>query len=330
MTLLETAAANLLSPAILAFALGLLAGLARSDLSVPEAMGKAMAIYLMFAIGLKGGVAVSESEPGLTMVLAVLLGLALGFGLPLLAFQLLRRQARLDVVSAAAVAAHYGSISVVTFVTAEQFAASQGLAYEGYLVAVMALMETPAIVVGLWLASRFGAEAGVPAKRLGGELLREIFLNGSVVLLVGAFVIGLLVGRSGAEPVAPLFDGLFKGVLCLFLLDMGLLAAARLRGARLLTWRVVAFGLYMPPLAAAIGLAGAAAIGLSQGGALLVAVLAASASYIAVPAAMRLALPKANPGLYVPLSLAVTFPFNVAIGIPLYATLAAWLYGGAA
>lgn len=323
--MLEAAAASLASPMILAFVLGIAAGLARSDLSVPEAMSKGMAIYLMFAIGLKGGATMASTPLDATAAGAILAGVLLSFALPLLAFALLRGPGGAERTTAAAVAAHYGSISIVTFVTAAQFLTERGIPYEAYLLAVVALMETPAILSGLWLA-RDKAREG-PGKGLSGELLREICLNGSVVLLIGAFAIGWIVGPGGVEPVRPFFDELFKGVLCLFLLDMGLQAAGRLRGVKVLTARLVAFGLYMPPLGAAIGLLTGWAIGLGPGGATLLGVLCGSASYIAVPAAMRLALPQANPAVYVTLSLAVTFPFNVVVGIPLYLAAAGLLYG---
>lgn len=320
----DAALANLLSPMVLAFALGLGAGLARSDLSIPDAFGKAMSIYLMFAIGLKGGVAVNENPLGTTMALSVIAGIVLSFVLPYVAFTLLRSLGGVDRVNAAAVAAHYGSISVVTFVTGVAVLEAAGIAYEGYLVAVMALMETPAIISGIWLA---GAAARSPGEssQSRSELVRHVLLNGSVVLLMGAFVIGMATGRSGFDEVAPFFEAPFKGVLCLFLLDLGLIAASRLRGSRVLTKRLVVFALVMPLIGALLGVCLGTLIGLSVGGATLLGVLAASASYIAVPAAMRLALPQANPALYVTLSLAVTFPFNVLIGIPLYLSLARML-----
>jgi hypothetical protein len=316
---------NLLSPMILTFVLGLGAGLAKAELSIPESLGKAMAIYLMFAIGLHGGAAVSDSPLDATLGLTFLVGVGLSFGMPFLAYGLLRTAVGLGKVEAAAVAAHYGSISVVTFVTATLFLSEQEIGYEGYLVAVLAMMETPAIISGIWLGRRGDGDGG------GGfdaDVLREIFLNASVVLLVGGFVVGLLSGTEGIEPVEPLFKDMFKGVLCLFLLDMGLLAASRMKEARVLRPPVILFGIYMPLIGAALGLSLGWTIGLSVGGATLLAVLAASASYIAVPAAMRLALPQANPALYLSMSLAITFPFNVIIGIPLYYTAAGALYGG--
>jgi hypothetical protein len=312
----DAALANLLTPMILAFGLGLGAGLLRSDLSIPEAIGKAMAVYLMFAIGLKGGVAVNQQGVGTDLVLALVLGALLSFCLPFLAVAMIRvLSPGTDVATRAAVAAHYGSISVVTFLTAAEFLRLSGVPFEGFMVAVVALMETPAIIAGLWIARRGGVSSNLST---GGGLYREVLLNGSVVLLLGAFVIGWIVGPVGEVEVKAFFDAPFKGVLTLFLLDMGLLAAGRIRQAGGIAPGLVVFGIVMPAVSAAIGGLLGVAIGLSTGGVVLLAVLSASASYIAVPAAMRLALPQANPGVYVTLSLAVTFPFNVVIGIPLY------------
>ena len=327
MSLSDAVLSNVLSPASLTFVLGLGAGLLRSDLSVPEGVGKGVAVYLMFAIGLKGGVAVSDSMIDLTLILSLTGGVLMSFLMPAVAFVFLRITAGLNRIEAAAVAAHYGSISVVTFVTATGFLGRQSVDYEGYLVAVVALMETPAIITGIWLAlggSRRQSDRGWASP----ELMREVFLNGSVVLLTGGFLIGLTVGPGGYVSVKPFFSDLFSGVLCLFLLDMGLLAASRLRGAGLLRGPVLAFGVYMPLLGAILGLMVGSLAGLSVGGAMLMAVLGASASYIAVPAAMRMALPQANPALYLSLSLAITFPFNIVVGIPLYYSVAQWMYGG--
>lgn len=311
----------LLSPVILFFVLGALAAFARSDLAIPEAIAKGMSLYLMAAIGLKGGVGVAASGFTADMAAAAAAGLALSCLIPLAAFAALRRFGRLDPVNAAAVAAHYGSVSVVTFVTGAEVLGAAGLPPAGYMVAVLALMETPAIVVGLWLARRAGG-AGRQAK---GDLLHETLLNGSVVLLVGSFAIGLVAGKDGFAPIAPVFDTAFRGVLCLFLLDMGLVAARRLREARALTARLAGLAIVFPLVNGAIGVAVAALIGLDIGSAAALGILAASASYIAVPAAMRLALPQADPGLYLAMSLAVTFPFNITVGIPLFTFLATWM-----
>jgi hypothetical protein len=308
----------LLSPVILFFVLGAAAAFARSDLSIPEAMAKGMSLYLMAAIGLKGGVQVAESGFTPAMGAAAAAGLALSCLIPLPAFFALRRFGRLDTVNAAAVAAHYGSVSVVTFVTGSEVLTSGGLPPAGYMVAVLALMETPAIVVSLWLARR-GAGVGAQPK---GDLLHQTLLNGSVVLMVGSFLIGLAAGKEGFAPIAPVFDTAFRGILCLFLLDMGLIAARRLREARALTARLIALGLLFPVINGTLGVMLGALVGLDTGSAAALGILAASASYIAVPAAMRLALPEADPGLYLAMSLAVTFPFNITVGIPLYTFLA--------
>lgn len=316
MNTLET----LLSPVILFFVLGALAAAARSDLSVPEPIAKAMSLYLMAAIGLKGGVQVSITGWTLDMAGAGVAGIALSFLLPVLAFGLLRSWGGLDRLNSGAVAAHYGSVSIVTFVTASEALTRTGAAPAGYMVAVLALMETPAILTGLLLAqSGLRKNAGAP----GGHLWREVFLNGSVVLLLGAFGVGLLVGKDGYGPIAPVFTAGFTGILCLFLLDMGLVAVRRLRESRAMTLRLASLGIGLPLINGSLGLLLAILIGLDAGTAAAFAMLAASASYIAVPAAMRMALPKADPGIYLSMSLAVTFPFNIVVGIPLFASLAA-------
>ncbi|QYK41639.1 MAG: sodium-dependent bicarbonate transport family permease [Paracoccaceae bacterium] len=322
--ILALAQANLLTPMILCFALGLAAALARSDLSVPEAVAKGMALYLLFAIGFKGGVAVAGHGADLRLIAALALGVALSAALPVVAFVLLGAMTRLSVTDRAAVAAHYGSISIVTFVTATSVLEAQGMAFEGYMVAVAAAMEAPAIVSALWLVARGGGGA-----RMDGHLWREILLNGSIVLLVGAFLIGMATGEPGKARIDAFITAPFQGVLCLFLLDMGLVAGRGLRGVRgSLGAGAVGFGLLMPVAGAAAGLAGGLVLGLSAGGVALMMTLCASASYIAVPAAMRVALPEANPSVYLTLSLGVTFPFNLIAGIPAYAAVAAATAGG--
>lgn len=315
---------NLLTPMILCFALGLAAALARSDLSVPEAAAKAMSIYLLFAIGFKGGVAVSAHGFDLGLISTLIGGVLLSFGLPLIAFAILRVVTKLSALDAAAVAAHYGSISIVTFVTASSVLSGQGIAYEGYMVAVAAAMEAPAIVSALWLAARSGSGA-----RMDAKLWHEILLNGSIVLLVGAFAIGLTTGAEGMAKIESFIVSPFQGVLCLFLLDMGLVAGRGLRSAKgIISWGAVGFGILMPVVGAGIACVMALILGLSTGGMALLMVLAASASYIAVPAAMRVALPEANPAISLTLSLGVTFPFNLTIGIPTYVAVAQAVTGG--
>ena len=308
---------TLTSPVILFFVLGIFAALIKSDLAITEAFAKAMSIYLMAAIGLKGGIEVADSGFTPDLAVAALAGLALSLLIPFYAFPLLMRIGGLNRTDAGAVAAHYGSVSVVTFVTAKEILTGQGLSPAGYMVAVLALMETPAIISGLWLARR-----GQVSSENGGGLMHEVFANASVVLLVGAFVIGLVAGKNGFEPVKPLFDTGFRGVLCLFLLDMGLIAARRLTQSKKLNLRLVALAIAFPLINGSLGVALGTVIGLDIASAAALGILAASASYIAVPAAMRMALPEADPGIYLSMSLGITFPFNIIIGITLFTQLA--------
>lgn len=316
---IETGIAALLSPMILFFILGGAAGLARSDLSVPEQIGKAMSLYLMAAIGLKGGIEVAEAGFSLDIVLALAAGVTLSLLLPIPAYALLRKHGGLDRVNAGAIAAHYGSVSVVTFVTGSEILSSLSIPAAGYMVAVMAAMETPAIIMGLLLAR--GALAS-GTRSSGPSLWHETLLNGSVVLLLGSFLIGLAIGKEGSVPVMPFFEAGFRGVLCLFLLDMGLIAARRLRETRNLSWRLMTLGIALPIAQGGLGVLIGTVIGLDVGSTATLGILAASASYIAVPAVMRMSLPQADPGLSLGMALAVTFPFNVTLGIPLFITLA--------
>jgi hypothetical protein len=318
------AVTNLGSPLILSFVLGVLAALGRSDLVFPEAAAKALSIYLLFAIGMKGGVSVADHGVDIRLGAAILAGLVLSALLPLIAYKLLGLMTRLDKINAAAVAAHYGSISIVTFVAGTSVLQSAGIASDGFMVAVAAAMEAPAILSALWLISR-----GSSGTRMDPDLWREIMLNGSIVLLVGAFAIGMVVGKEGMAEIEAFFVSPFKGALCLFLLDMGLVAGRGLRRSRdVLTPGLLAFGLLMPPLGACLGAVGGLLIGLPTGSLFLMMVLAASASYIAVPAAMRVAVPEADPGIYLTLSLGVTFPFNLTLGLPIYLALARGISGG--
>lgn len=315
MDILSLAMGNLLQPAVLFFVLGILAGFAKSDLAIPEGVVKTMALYLMLCIGFRGGV--EASHAGLTAGFMASAGVAvlLSLGLPVIAFGLLRGFHRLDRATRAATAAHYGSVSAVTFAAASTYLKGEGVAFAGYMAAIVALMETPAIVTGLVLAGR-----GSPDGRKGPnwELVREVLLNGTVVLLLGAFVIGALTGERGLQRIDVFVNPLFQGVLCLFLLEMGLVAARRVMDANSLTPALVGFGIVMPLTSMLIALGLCALFGVPLENRALMAILAASASYIAVPAAMSIALPKADAGVYLPLSLGVTFPFNIIVGIPLY------------
>tara|TARA_R110000824_G_scaffold78378_14_gene197931 strand:+ start:607 stop:1569 length:963 start_codon:yes stop_codon:yes gene_type:complete len=312
---------TLTSPVILFFILGFLAAVIRSDLTIPEPFAKAMSIYLMAAIGLKGGVEVASTGFTTELAIAAAAGLALSFTLPVIAFYLLKTIGKLGPIDAGAVSAHYGSVSVVTFVTAIELLTNQGLRPDGFMVAVMALMETPAIITGLLLVRAASAKT-TSADNSGSNLAHEVLTNGSVVLLIGAFLIGMIAGAEGFAPVKPLFDVGFKGVLCLFLLDMGLLAARRLLQSRKITFPLAVLGIVLPLINGVIGTVLGTFIGLDIGSAAIMGVLAASASYIAVPAAMRLALPQADPGIYLSMSLGITFPFNIIFGISLFTAIA--------
>jgi len=315
-TALNAASANLLAPALLFFALGALAGWAKSDLSIPDQAAKALSLYLMLCIGFKGGVEAQAS--GLTggLLAAGGLGLAFSFLAPFAAYMALRSLCGVERVTAAATAAHYGSVSVVTFAAGSEYLRTLGVEFSGHMAAVLALMETPAILAALLIV---GSRARDPGARFKPELWREVLLNGAAVLLVGSFVVGLLTGERGMDRLSGFVSGaIFQGALCLFLLDMGIIAARRLADAPMRRPGLVAFAVFWPMLSATAALLAAKAVGMSVGDATLFAVLAASASYIAVPAAMRMALPKADAGVYIPMSLAMTFPFNLVVGIPLY------------
>lgn len=316
---------NLTSPLVLFFVLGFAASMARSELTIPEAAAKTLSLYLLFAIGFKGGAGVAEFGLSGTLIGALIAGLVLSAFIPIIAFGLLRVMTGLSRVDAAALAGHYGSISIVTFVAATSVLADRGIAAEGFMVAVAAAMEAPAIISALLLASRgAGGKAGFEP-----GLLREVLLNGSIVLLIGSFAIGWISGADGLKEIESFIVSPFKGVLCLFLLDMGLIAGRGLRGGRgVITPALVGFGALMPLVGSVFGLAAGLLLGLQTGGVVLFMVLLASASYIAVPAAMRVALPEANPSIYLTMSLAITFPFNLTLGIPIYIAAATALTGG--
>ena len=316
-------ASNLLAPTILFFILGLIAAIARSDLSIPEGAAKVMSVYLLLAIGFKGGASVAQSGVDGQLLASLLAGTVLSFVLPFVAFALLRMMTRLDCLNAAAVAGHYGSISIVTFVTAVSLLEARAIPSEGYLVAVAAVMEVPAIMSALWIAARSGGVAAIDS-----SLMRHILGNGSIVLLIGAFAIGAITGEQGLQDLHPFIVVPFTGVLALFLLDMGLSAGKSLMENRKdISVGLLAFGCIMPVIGSLLGLIAALLVGLSVGGTFLLMVLSASASYIAVPAAMRLALPQAKSGIYLSLALGVTFPFNLTLGMPLYYLMASLAAG---
>lgn len=315
---IETLAGNLLVPTILFFVLGLAAAFLRSDLSIPEGAAKFMSLYLLLAIGFKGGHSLAEHGLRPDLFVTIGAGVLLSFAIPFIAFTLLRTVTRLDTLNAAAVAGHYGSISIVTFVAASSLLDLAGIASDGYMVAVAATMEVPAILSALWIVHRFSDD-----RTSGSVPVRDLLANGSILLLVGAFLIGAVTKDKGMEMIAPFVVTPFTGILCLFLLDMGLSAGRSLMQNRhMLSAGLFGFGLTMPLIGAALAWVAGIAIGLQPGSTFLLMVLSASASYIAVPAAMRIALPQAQSGIYLTMSLGVTFPFNITIGLPLYLWLA--------
>ncbi|MTI08867.1 sodium-dependent bicarbonate transport family permease [Curvivirga aplysinae] len=315
---------NLLAPPILFFALGLFAALVRSDLSIPQSIAKIMSLYLMMAIGFKGGVAAVENGLGADLVVVILLGITLSAVIPFIAYGFLRTFTGLARIDRAAVAAHYGSISIVTFVAAITTLDTLGIAYSGHMVAAAAAMEAPAILAALYLANRKSDKD--KANSMHSSIGREIIFNSSIVLLLGSFLIGMITGPKGYQEIAGFLNVPFKGILCLFLLDMGLIAGRELRQIKSeFKIPLIFFGVYMPFVGGFVGGLAAKLLGFSTGDIVLISILSASASYIAVPAAMRIALPEAKPSIYLTLSLAITFPINISIGIPTYITIASML-----
>jgi hypothetical protein len=307
------------------FLLGVLARLVKSDLRLPEALYETLSIYLLLAIGLKGGLELSR-QPVAMLAPQVLACVALGLAIPFALFPLLRAL-RLNGADAAALAAHYGSVSVVTFAVATAALARAGIPYESHAALWVAVMEAPGLVAGIllarWSAGRERA-GGAPAAARGslGALAHDVFFGKSVLLLLGGLAIGALAGDAGAEPIKAVFIDPFKGVLALFLLELGLVAGARLAEVRRFGPAVLVVGLVVPPVLALAGAAVGLGLGLSTGGVAILATLAASASYIAAPTAMRIAVPEANAALSITAALGVTFPFNIVVGIPLYIALA--------
>lgn len=325
---------SLLDPAILFFVFGVLAGLARSNLEIPPAISRFLSLYLLMALGLKGGFALAQS--GLTSDVAWGLGSAvlLAIVVPFGGYLVLRRM--LNRFDAAAVAATYGSVSAVTFITAVQHLDTQGVQHGGHMAAAMALMESPAIVIAVALAAAARRRQAKSHPALASDLpptppirkvMHEALTDGAQLLLLGAMAIGLLSGDAGKVAMEPFVGDLFKGLLAFFLLDMGLQAARHLGDLKGKATALLLYALLAPLLHATLAAALAWAVGMSVGDGTLLMVLAASASYIAVPAVVRQAIPEANPSLYIGMSLALTFPFNILLGIPLYAYAARWLLG---
>ncbi|MFK0734750.1 MAG: sodium-dependent bicarbonate transport family permease [Gloeotrichia echinulata HAB0833] len=306
---------NILNPPVLFFFLGMLAIFLKSDLEIPQPLPKLFSLYLLLAIGFKGGYELDESGITPQIALTLLAAILMAFVVPVYSFFVLR--IKLDTYNAAAIAATYGSISAVTFITAQSFLKILNIPSGGHMVAALALMESPAIIIGILLVRIF-SQNKENEKFSWNEVLREAFLNGSVFLLIGSVIIGILTGQKGWEKLHPFTQDIFYGVLAFFLLDMGMVAARRIKDLSKTGSFLIIFSIFMPVANAIFGIIIAKAIGMSAGNALLFAVLCASASYIAVPAAMRMSVPEANPSLYVSMALALTFPFNIIIGIPLY------------
>lgn len=298
------------------FVLGLVARLAGSPLSVPKALTETLSIYLLLAIGLKGGVEISR-QPLAALVPQILTCIGFGLAIPFLLVPLLRRMG-FSLVDSAGLAAHYGSVSVVTFAVAVAYLQQRGIAYEAHAALWVALMEAPALLSAIVIARRTGPAASTAWR----PLLHDVFAGPSVMLLAGGLVMGAFLGEAGTAPLAPVFVTPFKGVLALYLLELGLVAGERLPALRSYGLRLVAVGVGLPPVLAVAGALVGWALGLSTGGVALFATLAASASYIAAPTAMRIALPQANAGLSLAAVLGITFPFNVVVGVPLYSWLA--------
>lgn len=307
---------NLISPVVLCFALGILARALKSDLAVPEPVYQGLSIYLLLAIGLKGGSALATT-PVAEMLVPGLLTLALGVITPVIAFFLMRRFGKLGIEDAAAVAAHYGSVSVVTYLAAVEAVNRAAMPGEAYLPALVAVMEVPGIIVALLFASGASTSSGGWKKAL-----HEVATGKSIVLLGGGLMIGALCGPDKLADVQPFFATAFKGALCIFMIELGLAAGRRLRDAGRAGARLLVLGCLIPVINGTLGVLGAVFSGMSPGGAAVLGAMAGSASYIAAPAAVRVALPRANPAYYLTLALGITFPFNLAIGIPLYQKLA--------
>ncbi|MBC2607256.1 sodium-dependent bicarbonate transport family permease [Pelagicoccus albus] len=321
MNSLTILAGNLTSPPILAFAAGAVSIWIRSDLKIPDQIYQTLTIYLLLAIGFKGGAAIADTQ--LSALAAPLLAtLLIGALIPVCVFFGIKWFLRLDVANSAAMAAHYGSVSAVTFMACSAFLDRQGTPYESFLPAIMAVMEIPAIFAAMLLAKRFGAGPKVGL----GESMAEVLSGKSFVLLICGLLAGGLAGVESRELMKPFLISPFYGVLMIFLLEMGQVAASRLSALKEVGKSLVVFALVAPVLQGCCGMLLAWSIGMSQGGAVVFAILSASASYIAAPAAVRAALPEANPGLYVTASLGITFPFNLIAGIPLLYMLSGVLY----
>jgi hypothetical protein len=306
---------NLTNPALLFFVLGIIAVYLKSDLAIPNNSSKFISIYLLFSIGFKGGQELSHEHFTSEIAWSMLFGIGISALIPLYSFFILKR--KLNISDAGAIAAAYGSVSAVTFVTAVSYLESQQLNLHGHMVAIMALMESPAIIVGLVLISIFNKEEATTKIKIPA-VIKHSFTNGSVLLILGSLVIGLIANAKQAEGIKPFTNDLFKGFLAIFLLDMGITSGRKLKSFFSFGIFPIAFALLIPLLNGSIIAVLSSFVTHDITNRFIFAVLAASASYIAVPAAMKITVPKANPGLYLPMALAVTFPINITVGMPLY------------
>lgn len=310
---------NLTNPTLLFFVLGVLASLIKSDLEIPASTSKFISLYLLFSIGFKGGQELAHSGLNQEIIVTLLLSVALAALVPVYTFFILKR--KLSIANAGAIAATYGSVSAVTFVTATQFLDTLKVSYGGHMVASMALMEAPAIIIGVMLMRRFGTQPDVQHSTHSHgmhSIVHESLTNGSVFMIVGSLVIGIIADAKGAEGIKPFTTDIFKGFLAIFLLEMGMVAARRFSAFRNYGWFVTLFAIAIPLTNGLLAIFATHYLGIQPGNRLLIAILAASASYIAVPAAMRQAAPTADPGLYIPMALGLTFPLNITVGLPLY------------
>jgi uncharacterized protein len=308
---------NLLDATIIFFVIGLVAGILRSEIRLPESIYEILSMYLLLAIGLKGGVQLAETRAG-TILLPAVGTVFLGLVIPIIAYAILRKLGKFSRADAAAIAAHYGSVSAVTYAVVQVFLERHAVSFEEYTTVLLVLLEVPAIAVGIFIAKRQAGSNPAPAS----HLVREVFLGRSIYLLLAGLCAGFVLGPEGITPIKVVFVDPFKGALAFFLLEMGLLASRRLGDLRKVGGFLVLFGMGMPLLSGILGALIGWLVGLSIGGTTILATLAASASYIAAPAAMRIAVPEANPTLYLTSSLGITFPFNLLAGIPIYYWLA--------
>lgn len=320
MEIIHQIESNLLSPIILSFFLGMFACLIKSDLRMPPQVHEMISIYLLFAVGLKGGFALANAKMG-TVLLPGLATLALGVIIPVLTFWVVRNLGRLSVVNSAAIAAHYGSVSIITFLASITYLQGLGIPSEGFMPALVVLLESPSIFVAILIVRLLKPKFQSNMV----HTVREIISSRSIVLLIGGLVIGYICSREQYEKITPLFHDLFQGFLSLFLLEMGIVAASRLKELRTSGLFLLLFGIFMPIVNGSIGAVFGHWAGLSEGGMVVLATMAASASYIAAPAAIRISLPEANPALYLTSSLVITFPFNILFGIPIYYYIASHL-----